>query len=206
MVDLLIAYAFFVLKIVTVLIAVLIPILIISSSSRQKKEADKGRIVVKNLSERLEEIGVSLKSAEMNPKSYKNFLKKRSKKKKKDIKNKPKEIVYVLEFQGDIQASGVDRLKQEINAIIFSQVKCKEVVLKVESTGGSAYAYGLCAAELKRLIDHKIKLTVCCINFHFSFFTKNRCKYFYFAKVFIFIITMSFKFIKNRNRNTVFNS
>ncbi|HIC27558.1 MAG TPA: hypothetical protein EYO81_04760 [Gammaproteobacteria bacterium] len=54
MVDLLIAYAFFVLKIVTVLIAVLIPILIISSSSRQKKEADKGRIVVKNLSERLE--------------------------------------------------------------------------------------------------------------------------------------------------------
>ena len=87
MVDLLIAYAFFVLKIVTVLIAVLIPILIISSSSRQKKEADKGRIVVKNLSERLEEIGVSLKSAEMDPKSYKNFLKKRSKKKKKDIKN-----------------------------------------------------------------------------------------------------------------------
>ena len=161
MVDLLIAYAFFVLKIITVLIAVLIPILIISSSSRQKKEADKGRIVVKNLSERLEEIGVSLKSAEMDPKSYKNFLKKRSKKKKKDIKNKPKEIVYVLEFQGDIQASGVDRLKQEINAIIFSQVKCKEVVLKVESTGGSAYAYGLCAAELKRLIDHKIKLTVC---------------------------------------------
>ena len=69
MVDLLIAYAFFVLKIVTVLIAVLIPILIISSSSRQKKEADKGRIVVKNLSERLEEIGVSLKSAEMDPKS-----------------------------------------------------------------------------------------------------------------------------------------
>jgi serine protease SohB len=34
-------------------------------------------------------------------------------------------------------------------------------VLKVESGGGSAYAYGLCAAELKRLIDNKIKLTVC---------------------------------------------
>jgi len=55
-------------------------------------------------------------------------------------------------------------------------------------------------------VYRKIKLTVCCINFHFSFFTKNRCKYFYFTKVFIFIITMSFKFIKHRNRNTVFNS
>ena len=52
-------------------------------------------------------------------------------------------------------------LKQEINAIIASQVECKEVVIKVESGGGSAYAYGLCAAELKRLVDNKIKLTVC---------------------------------------------
>ena len=34
-------------------------------------------------------------------------------------------------------------------------------MLKVESGGGSAYAYGLCAAELKRLVDNKIKLTVC---------------------------------------------
>ena len=161
MIDLLIAYAFFLLKVVTILIAVLIPILIIANSSRHKKEADKGRIVVKNLSQKLEEIGVSLKSAEMDPKAYKAFLKERAKKRKKEVKNKPKEIVYVLEFKGDIQASGVDKLKQEINAIIFSQVKCKEVVLKVESGGGSAYAYGLCAAELKRLVDNKIKLTVC---------------------------------------------
>ena len=161
MIDLLIAYVFFLLKVVTVLIAVLIPILIISNSSRNKKEAEKGKIVVKNLSEKLEEIGVSLKSAEMDPKAYKAFLKERSKKRKKEVKNKPKEIVYVLEFKGDMQASGVDKLKQEINAIIFSQVKCKEVVLKVESGGGSAYAYGLCAAELKRLVDNKIKLTVC---------------------------------------------
>ena len=161
MVDLLIAYAFFLLKVFTVLIAVLIPILIISSSSKHKKDADKGKILVKNLSDKLEKIGVSLKSAEMDPKAYKNFLKEKNKKRKKESKDKPKEIVYILDFKGDIQASGVDKLKQEINAIIYSKVKCKEVVLKVESGGGSAYAYGLCAAELKRLVDHKIKLTVC---------------------------------------------
>jgi len=161
MIDLLVAYGFFLLKIITVLFVILIPILMISSSTKHRKETDKGRIIVKNLSDKLEEIGVTLKSAEMDPKAYKSFLKERNKKKKKENKGKPKEIVYVLDFKGDIQASAVDKLKQEINAIIASQVKCKEVVVKVESGGGSAYAYGLCAAELKRLVDNKIKLTVC---------------------------------------------
>lgn len=161
MIDLLVAYGFFLLKIITVLLVILIPILMISSSTKHKKETDKGRIIVKNLSDKLEEIGVTLKSAEMDPKAYKSFLKERNKKKKKEIKGKSKEIVYVLDFKGDIQASAVGKLKQEINAIIASQVKCKEVVIKVESGGGSAYAYGLCAAELKRLVDNKIKLTVC---------------------------------------------
>ena len=161
MIDLLVAYGFFLLKIITVLLVILIPILMISSSTKHRKETDKGRIIVKNLSDKLEEIGVTLKSAEMDPKAYKSFLKERNKKKKKEIKGKSKEIVYVLDFKGDIQASAVDKLKQEINAIIASQVKCKEVVIKVESGGGSAYAYGLCAAELKRLVDNKIKLTVC---------------------------------------------
>jgi len=161
MIDLLVAYGFFLLKIITVLLVILIPILMISSSTKHRKETDKGRIIVKNLSDKLEEIGVTLKSAEMDPKAYKSFLKERNKKKKKEIKGKSKEIVYVLDFIGDIQASAVGKLKQEINAIIASQVKCKEVVIKVESGGGSAYAYGLCAAELKRLVDNKIKLTVC---------------------------------------------
>ena len=161
MLDLLVAYGFFLLKIITVLLVILIPILMISSSTKHRKETDKGRIIVKNLSDKLEEIGVTLKSAEMDPKTYKSFLKERNKKKKKEIKGKSKEIVYVLDFKGDIQASAVGKLKQEINAIIASQVKCKEVVIKVESGGGSAYAYGLCAAELKRLVDNKIKLTVC---------------------------------------------
>ena len=161
MIDLLIAYGFFLLKIITVLIVILIPILLITSSTKNRKETDKGRIIVRNLSNKLEEIGVTLKSAEMDPKAYKSFLKERKKKKKKEVKGKSKEIVYVLDFKGDIQASAVGKLKQEINAIIASQVKCKEVVVKVESGGGSAYAYGLCAAELKRLVDNKIKLTVC---------------------------------------------
>ena len=87
----------------------------------------------------------------MNPKELKKYNKEVQKKNKKDQKKPSKDdAVYVLNFNGDIQASEVSKLKHEINAILLSDTKCKEVVIKVESGGGSAYAYGLCAAELKR--------------------------------------------------------
>lgn len=159
--ELLFSYLFFLLKVLTVLIAVVVGIVLITSTAKQKKDTYKGKIIVKNLSEKLEEISLGLKSSSMDPKSYKQLLKKQNKEKKKEIKQKPKDLIYVLDFKGDIQASGVDKLKQEINAIIASEIKCKEVVLKLESAGGSAYSYGLCAAELKRLVEHKISLTVC---------------------------------------------
>jgi serine protease SohB len=96
----------------------------------------------------------------MNPKELKKFYKDITKNKKKKTDEK-ESSVFVLNFNGDIQASEVEKLKYEINAILLSESECKEVVVKVESGGGSAYAYGLCAAELKRLVDNDISLTVC---------------------------------------------
>jgi len=119
-------------------------------------------LVVKNLSKKYEDMGTAIRSSQLNPKELKKYNKDVQKKKKADDKKPSKEdSVYVLNFNGDIQASEVTKLKHEINAILLSDTKCKEVVIKVESGGGSAYAYGLCAAELKRLVDNKIKLTVC---------------------------------------------
>lgn len=97
----------------------------------------------------------------MNPKELKKFNKESAKKKKKKEKDEVDESIFVLNFKGDIQATEVEKLKQEINAILLADTECSEVVVKVESGGGSAYAYGLCAAELKRLVDNGINLTVC---------------------------------------------
>ena len=160
MIELLIDYSFFLLKVVTIVIVIILPLLIISSANRQKKFGEKGHLIIKNLSERLDKMGTAILSSEMDKKSFKKFIKDKNKKKKKQ-KSPEKQSVYVLNFYGDIQATGVNKLKEEINAILSSKSKCKEVVLKVESGGGSAYAYGLCAAELKRLTDNKISLTVC---------------------------------------------
>ena len=55
-------------------------------------------------------------------------------------KNKSISIpVYVLNFNGDIEASSVENLKEEITAILKSETKCQELVLRLESPGGTVW-------------------------------------------------------------------
>ena len=157
--EILADYLVFLLKVFTIALAITVPLLLIIGSSKGKTQA-KGKLAITNLSEKFEDMGNAVRSSNMNPKELKKFYKDINKsKKKKTDENEPS--IFVLNFNGDIQASEVEKLKYEINAILLSESECKEVVVKVESGGGSAYAYGLCAAELKRLVDNDISLTVC---------------------------------------------
>ena len=157
--EILADYLVFLLKVFTIALAITVPLLLVIGSSKGKTQA-KGKLSITNLSEKFEDMGNAVRSSNMNPKELKKFYKDINKsKKKKTDENEPS--IFVLNFNGDIQASEVEKLKYEINAILLSESECKEVVVKVESGGGSAYAYGLCAAELKRLVDNDISLTVC---------------------------------------------
>lgn len=158
--EILLDYLIFLLKVLTIALAVTVPLLIVIGSSKGKSQS-KGTLSITNLSNKYEEMGNAVKGSLMSSKELKKFNKELSKNKKKKDKGDKEETVFVLNFNGDIQASQVEKLKQEINAILLSESSCKEVVVRVESGGGSAYAYGLCAAELKRLVDNDINLTVC---------------------------------------------
>ncbi len=157
--EILADYLVFLLKVFTIAVAITVPLLLIIGSSKGKTQS-KGKLAITNLSEKFEDMGNVVRSSNMNPKELKKFYKDITKNKKKKTDEKEPSI-FVLNFNGDIQASEVEKLKYEINAILLSESECKEVVVKVESGGGSAYAYGLCAAELKRLVDNGISLTVC---------------------------------------------
>ena len=157
--EILADYLVFLLKVFTIALAITVPLLLIIGSSKGKTQS-KGKLAITNLSEKFEDMGNVVRSSNMNPKELKKFYKDITKNKKKKTDEK-EPSVFVLNFNGDIQASEVEKLKYEINAILLSESECKEVVVKVESGGGSAYAYGLCAAELKRLVDNDISLTVC---------------------------------------------
>ncbi len=78
----------------------------------------------------------------------------------KNIDQKPK--IYVLDFlKGDINASSVDHFREEISAIISVAEKGQEIIINVESPGGVVHGYGLAAAQILRLRDHGLNVTVC---------------------------------------------
>jgi serine protease SohB len=69
--------------------------------------------------------------------------------------------VFVLDFKGDILASAVESLREEITAVVGVAGDKDEVVLRLESGGGAAHSYGFAASQLMRLRERGLKLTVC---------------------------------------------
>lgn len=104
----------------------------------------------------------------MNDKQgLKEFRKRMAKKAKQALKDnlkgkdKAQKRVFVLDFEGDVRASNVKHLREEINTVISAAEKGDEVVLRLESPGGMVHGYGLAAAQLVRLKEAGIKLTIC---------------------------------------------
>lgn len=91
-----------------------------------------------------------------------------SKEKKKQLKKahkkKPaakKKRAFVIDFAGDIAATEVSALREQVTAILSSATSADEVVVRLEASGGMVQNYGLAASQLTRLRDRKIPLTVC---------------------------------------------
>ncbi|AUD78366.1 protease SohB [Kangiella profundi] len=68
--------------------------------------------------------------------------------------------MYVIDFDGDIHATGVDSLREEVTAILATANKGDEVMVRLESPGGLVHSYGLAASQLKRIRDAGLKLTI----------------------------------------------
>ena len=69
--------------------------------------------------------------------------------------------VFVLDFNGDIRASEVDLLREEISAVLSFATAEDEIVLRLDSSGGMVHSYGLAASQLERIKAAKINLTIC---------------------------------------------
>lgn len=81
----------------------------------------------------------------------------------KDKSNKKKsEKVFVLDFKGDMQASAVEDLREEITLLLSTaNAEQDKIVLRLESAGGLVHGYGLAAAQLLRLRDAGFNVTIC---------------------------------------------
>src|SRR3990167_11353639 len=155
--DFLINYGFFLSKTVTIVIAILVVIAaIVALKAKAKAALEMGSLDIQSLNEKYDELADAMNECTLT-KAEKKAKKKNTKNKKTDEKSKR---LFVLRFDGDIKASGVDALRESITAILLSASQEDEVLLCLESGGGMVPHYGLAASQLQRIRNANIALTV----------------------------------------------
>ncbi|MBT3427779.1 MAG: protease SohB [Gammaproteobacteria bacterium] len=173
--EFLFEYGLFLAKCLTVLVSLIIVIVFVLGSTQRGQPSQQGELEVKNINEAVKEISQSLTRAMLNPiqqkahhKADKKRLKQEEKNRKKQLKREledeaeasPASRVFVLEFDGDVQASAVDSLREEVSAVLSVANPDDEIIVKLESPGGVVHGYGLAASQLQRIKAKSIKLTV----------------------------------------------
>jgi serine protease SohB len=156
-------YALFFAQVLT-LLAMLAAIMVLVSKGRGQEGAG-AQLRVEELNLRQRKRVRRLKLAVAEPQGRKRLLKgfRRDDKqaRKKGGEDSARGNVWVLDFHGDLKASGTARLAEEISALLDVVAEGDEVVLRLESAGGLVHAYGLAAAQLDRLREAGVVTRVC---------------------------------------------
>ncbi len=127
----------------------------------RSKMAGEDHLEVNNLNRKYRNMALTLQHAMMPKKRFKKTLKEaKGSLKEKRKQSDERQTIYVIDFKGDLRASEVASLREEISAILQVAKDDDEVVVLVESGGGTVHGYGLAASQLKRVRDRGIHLTV----------------------------------------------
>ena len=144
--------------VITISVIVIIGFAAMTSLRHKAKET----IDIENLSSKFKKYNSFLETHTFDKKALKKKIKNEKKQLKKEkTSNSDKKTIFVLQFDGDIKASGINQLRNEISAVLSVAKTTDEVVVCIESPGGVVHGYGLAASQLLRIREHKIPLTVC---------------------------------------------
>ncbi|KTD08910.1 protease SohB [Legionella hackeliae] len=141
-------YGLFLLKALTVVIAILLVVAGIAAINRKSKH-------------KLEITSLNKQYEETKQRMFHDIKGKKPEKKKKKKGKEEKASLYVLDFHGDIKASEAEPLREAITAVLAVAEPKDEIVVRLESPGGAVNGYGLAASQLQRIRDKNIPLTVC---------------------------------------------
>ncbi len=171
-------YGLFLAKAITIVIAILLVIGGLMRARQRHHSQTPGDIEIRNLSDEYEDVTDTMRVNVLDEDDYKAWHKEQEKKEKEEAKAKKKAAknkkdddaedddderkprLFVLNFLGDMEASSVHCLREEITAVLSIAEECDEVMLRLESPGGLVHSYGHAASQLQRIRDAKIKLTV----------------------------------------------
>lgn len=135
-------------------------------SAMSGKSRPSARLEAKSINDEWAERKRSLESFFLSKKEWKARLKADEEAEKKRISTgTSKRRLWVIDFKGDTEASDVDSLRNEVTAILDLVASEKsadldEVLVRLDSPGGTVTGYGLAASQLARLRKARVKLTI----------------------------------------------
>lgn len=154
-------YLEFLAKAATIVVGVIAVIGVGMSMGLRRSSPEGGHLDVRKLNDRLEDMGRVMRQASLPESAFKRSIKQEDRARKKADKARGadgRRRVYVIDFAGDLHASKVDHLRNEITAVLTSARDQDEVLVRIESPGGMVHGYGLAASQLERVRQRKIRL------------------------------------------------
>ena len=169
-------YGLFLAKTITFVLA-FIAIVVVVTATAIKQKHKKGELEITDLSEQFKDVEQEVIHALLNKEELKQkekadkLLAKKTAKEDKLLAKKnanslgktpveSKSKVFVVDFNGSIDAKEVSSLREEVTAILSVATKQDEVFIRLESGGGMVHGYGLASSQLDRIRQHEIPLTV----------------------------------------------
>lgn len=157
-------YGLFFAKAITIVLAIGAVIFLIAAAASKKQADGKESLEVKKLNQKYEDMAMALNAATLDKNEFKKLQKdekgKQKEQKKEQKPDEKRKRIYVLNFHGDIRASAVSSLREEITAVLTVATEQDEVFVRLESSGGVVHGYGLAASQLMRVREQNIPLTV----------------------------------------------
>jgi serine protease SohB len=159
MIEFFAEYGLFLLKTVTIVAAFVV--IIGTAAAAGKKASYHEGLEIENLNRKYQELASALKQAVMKKADWKKEAKAekvRDKAEAKSDETKPR--AYVIDFKGDLKATAVPSLREEVSAILEVAQPEDQVIVRLENYGGVVHEHGLAASQLVRIRDREIPLTV----------------------------------------------
>lgn len=153
-------YLIFLAKTLTIVVAILLCLAGILAIASKGKLRPKYKLEIKKLNDKYQSMCDALAEETLDKKAFKQYTKQEKLKTKEAKKLRHRKRIFVLDFIGDIRASAVKSLREEITALLTVATPEDEIVLRLESPGGLVPAYGLAASQLTRIRKSHIPLTI----------------------------------------------
>lgn len=151
-------YGMFLLKVVTIVAGIVI---IISAAAAAGRKATQDGLEVEDINQKYRKAAAALRSAVMKKDERKKQAKEEKKKLKAEKKRASRPRSFVIDFKGDLKATAVSSLRQEVSAVLDVAAPEDEVIVRLENHGGIVHEHGLAASQLARIRDRDIPLVVC---------------------------------------------